>query len=382
MQGMQWGLPQVPAPQGQRRPVLAGFMWVFLFVMLCLPFVSNGGFAAIWIPLFCMLLAVLFMWLPFEPVGALLGAKHAGLTPVRAVLGPLMVRSTSSGWRGRRTWASYPALCQIALEETAVERLRSGVPSILLGHLIGSIARWLAIVIGGYLVLGIGVGIVGIIVFTPLAMFCMALGWNVMLPAMNDLQALRAGSPEGDRILASWAVINASAGGVRPRDWNPTWVGLLVENPLGNAHDLLPFQQAYFYALDSGNIADAEKYLNHALSIFETDRVLWGRTYCLDSAFFAARYRHDAIEARRWLDLRNTVTLDRHSAKRISAAVLLTEGRLAESMTAIHDGLASAEQSFDPGIASMDADLLRAMLAEINDANASARVPVSSLIDA
>ncbi|MEJ2748103.1 MAG: hypothetical protein P8183_09380, partial [Anaerolineae bacterium] len=105
-------------------------------------------------------------------------------------------------------------------------------------------------------------------------------------------------SPEAARWCALVALSGADVRGQRPRDWDES----LIQQALtgyDHTHDgQLARFLTYFWALDNGRIAEANRWLEEAIAIHPTRlanipiHLLW------EKAYFAARHLNDPVQAR------------------------------------------------------------------------------------
>jgi hypothetical protein len=373
---MQWGTPPPEPPSAPKRSILSRFFPIaaivvtVAYVALFLPELLSGWNSTT-IILASSVLTMVVVAFPFTVLGAWIGARRSGLTVRKLGLGPVLVLRTDAGARYRFVGGWSIFMMQIALGDVPLDRLRAGMPDVLRGMVAGTVARGFAVV-GLLLVVAGSAGseVMSFYLYMSAAFFT-AITLISTLPYMHSLRLLRKGGQEADALVAQWAVGNAIATGRRPRDWDPRVVAMLGRIPDTTINAVVPYSQVYFHYLDAGDIERASWFLNKAATIVEGNRRLRGMIVLPDMAYFTARYLNDAVEARRWLDNRKALMPNDHTRARITTAVLVAEARLDEARAMAQRGLRATEESFDPGTALMDADLLRGMLAEI-DAIASA----------
>jgi hypothetical protein len=160
------------------------------------------------------------------------------------------------------------------------------------------------------------------------------------------------------------ALSRASQSGLRPRELNAELIDFLLAKRDGSAQDAMSNFFAYYYFLDRGEI-------NHAgdlIDLMATCREKYNAHYqfyaVLEKAYFEARHRHEALEARRWLDQASQGTVEQQTRLRAEAAVLLAEGRHKEAAEKAIAGLDVLPQSADPGGAIAEKEWLESILTE------------------
>jgi hypothetical protein len=142
------------------------------------------------------------------------------------------------------------------------------------------------------------------------------------------LTLLRRGA-DADVIYAQyrWACVAYSE--VRPCDWDVSWVSATSTHGQPAPFELLGSMVAYAHAIDSGNIADAGAYLDRAGVAVKQVPIQLTITFFLESAYFEARHRGNAVQARQSFDQAPDLAhaIERYTMLRCESAVLLVEGR-------------------------------------------------------
>jgi hypothetical protein len=185
------------------------------------------------------------------------------------------------------------------------------------------------------------------------------------------------------RWSAAQALVAASHGGVRPRDWSAQLVAWATEPADGTRGEAGGALLAYYHSLDRGDPETAAHWLERARAGTASWWSRWARrTVLAETAFFAALYRHDPATALtalagarrgRWVEPR--VWTRARAAERLSAGdaasalELVARGQAELSRTAVRAGA---------GIAAMEEDLLaRITEASRADAESGAGAPVA-----
>ncbi len=132
--------------------------------------------------------------------------------------------------------------------------------------------------------------------------------------------------PAADRWCALAALNGADLRGRRPRDWDDALVRQALSG-YDHTHDARNARfAAYQWALDNGRIAEANRWLEEAITIRPNllagtqVRLIW------EKAYFTARYLNDPAQARQWLNQVRPKSTDQPQHLRAAAAVLLAEG--------------------------------------------------------
>jgi hypothetical protein len=174
---------------------------------------------------------------------------------------------------------------------------------------------------------------------------------------------LLCGGPEVDRQLAMGNLLWRMRQGLRPRHWEPGLAALLEPPEESQEGDALLV--AYYHAYDNCEIERAGRLLDRAVALLRKKADAFGRPDSLrvELAYFTARHRGAASQARGWLQAVTPGTQEEHTLLRAEAAVLLAEDRPAEAFAAAEKGLAAVPRSRDAGGSRAERDWLEAVLA-------------------
>jgi hypothetical protein len=157
-------------------------------------------------------------------------------------------------------------------------------------------------------------------------------------------------------------LLGALLDGIRPRDWNATYVDAMLAARTGTPKDMEANRYGYYYARDTGQIDLAGQLIDLAVGQREANPVALHPAILLEAAYFEGRYRHNAAVAREWLQQAQGGQVEQQTRLRAEAAVLWAEGRFADAATKAKEGLAVLPQSADPGGAIAEGDWLRDIL--------------------
>ena len=183
--------------------------------------------------------------------------------------------------------------------------------------------------------------------------------------SVNDAARLRMlwrGGAAVERYRRMMLIAASSKSGVRPRDLDPALLEGL-EFPEDRSGDARSAQILRFnWLLDSGRVEEAGKELASILSWPMPEQLR--ATWWLEAAWVEARFRSDAIAARRWYDSVPTRCLagaNRCAAFKAHAAIAFVEQHWDDADAAIEEALKSGDSS-DLGIANTTRDDLRRQL--------------------
>jgi hypothetical protein len=170
--------------------------------------------------------------------------------------------------------------------------------------------------------------------------------------------------PLTDQTLAMLRIQWASFSGIRPRDWDVSWVNAATEFNGQSPMEMSAHSLAYAYALDSGDINKARFHLDAALTAAQASKsiTIYSCAVLRAAAWFAARHDQDPAGARRYLDQARMPSIDIHGDACVEAGVLLAEGEFGRARQAAQRGLAHLRPTLDSGSARMDEDFLREIL--------------------
>jgi hypothetical protein len=176
------------------------------------------------------------------------------------------------------------------------------------------------------------------------------------------LDLLRSGPPVELHRL-SLEIQAASLRGVRPRDWPITTLaqafadGEQKDDGWAQAGLLM-----YYHALDSDDATTAGSILEQVLGGYEDYSPGMRHSLALEAAFYQARYCQDPSQGRDWLQRGREGLFGPHNRLRAEAAVLLAEGQPALAAQKAREGLESAAEFFDRGLAEAEAEWMQAIL--------------------
>ena len=188
---------------------------------------------------------------------------------------------------------------------------------------------------------------------------------------MSDGARIRAvlkGGAEGARILAAYACATSAATPLRPRDWKPDWVRQATALPDGSAFHANGCYDAYMHHLDRGEVEEAGRWLDSAITLQERrPRDLNEGDCLLEGAYLEARHRsRPDVARRRFTEAAGKLSIEGKSRQRVEAAVLLAEGDVAGSLECIRGALASVEKGDQTGLVEFERSLLADLNAEVS----------------
>jgi len=168
-------------------------------------------------------------------------------------------------------------------------------------------------------------------------------------------------------ILQTWLLETltiASINGVRPGQINEEFIHRILVNRDGSAQDAPANFFGFYYYLDKSQVDPAGELID-LLAANQEKFDPRHRSYAvLETAYFEARHRHNAVAARQWLDQAPKDGVEPQTYLRAEAAVLLAEGHYKEAAIIAKAGLVVLPKSTDRGGAIAEKDWLEAILAE------------------
>jgi hypothetical protein len=205
-------------------------------------------------------------------------------------------------------------------------------------------------------------------------LFSLALGIANLLPVRTGslpsdgarLKTLLTDGQRAERLCYVTIVVGASREGKRPREWDPGWIRRITALDDHTLDEAAACHVAYYWAVDTGNLDEAEEYLQklaaEAGAMPEALRPL----FLADAAFFDAYYRHDATTARRMLDEGGEIRgKQRHMWLRAVAATLAAEGKPDESYRLAREGLQEITRNPPTGAGwELDREWMEALIAD------------------
>jgi hypothetical protein len=168
-------------------------------------------------------------------------------------------------------------------------------------------------------------------------------------------------------MIQSWLIETlslASRNGVRPRELNGEIIEYLIGVRNGSILDVDSSFFAFYYRLDAAQVEPAGELIDQIATNWEKYDSYHQLYAVLEKAYFEARYRHNVLDARRWLDQTPQGTIEQQTHLRAEAAVLLAEGRYKEAAEKAATALDVLPKSADPGGAIAEKEWLESILAE------------------
>ena len=210
-------------------------------------------------------------------------------------------------------------------------------------HIIRMQHPYLSLLLFELAALGLCIGLAGLVPFRILG-----------IPTAAARRAdLRRGGRKAERWLAHITLTNAAMTGVRPRDWNQSWIDAsLFEVPDASLEDAATAYMAYFWAIDRQKIDQAGAYLDRAyVSAGKINRLLM--PFLVEAAFFEARFRGNvqlALELLQRANLRQFV--EEADLLRATAAIECAQGQPAKAAQTAQEALRVTDRNLGllPGI--------------------------------
>ncbi|RYG35040.1 M50 family peptidase [bacterium] len=184
-----------------------------------------------------------------------------------------------------------------------------------------------------------------------------------MLTDIFLLRRLRHDGPETDRLIAIFQTTHSIRLGLRARDWSPALIESAGRLRDGGVEEMQARILAYYHFSDRGSFDRAQNELDRANEILprkEVDRGPTGQSIVYAKAFTHAR-ANEPVEARAVFEsVKQPLDLLDSSRQKALAAVLLSEGRAAEAVSAVeasHKALTKLSGIF-PGDVTADREIL------------------------
>lgn len=114
---------------------------------------------------------------------------------------------------------------------------------------------------------------------------------------------LRKRGKEGERWCALAVIGGAMLNSTRPRELKAEYIQSALAMPDKTVDDLSAHILSYQWALDSGNMEDAQRYLNYAAEHLESYPEAFRPLVAIEVAYMEGVYKHNAEEAQKWLTL-------------------------------------------------------------------------------
>lgn len=212
---------------------------------------------------------------------------------------------------------------------------------------------------------------------------------NLLLPYIGlhgvgdgmRLLRLMMGGASAERELIALQLAGYAAFAVRPREWPAHLVLRQVALAETQRNQHLAALFAYYWALDSGSIEQAGKFLDQAQITVPSGARQAASILALESAYFEARHRANRASAREWLRRGSKREGGQESRAapilrpRAQAALLLLEGRYQEAAARANEGLDAlgqrllADATLPEQWMQEEEEHLRQMLAEAQQAH-------------
>jgi len=148
-----------------------------------------------------------------------------------------------------------------------------------------------------------------------------------------------------------------------PSRWSEPLLRQILALQDGGVEALQAQWLAYYWALDSGDLAAAERFLEEALPLCQIAPLVRPALH-LEAAYVSAAIRNQPVLARRWFsEAQGGALIEPYTRLRAEAAVLLAENRRAEASAAAEKGLKLIGHRHESsGFASLEHRLLTEVL--------------------
>lgn len=338
---------------------------------------------------FGVIIVVMHVVLGVHEWGHVLGGQLAGFRFMMFVVGP--IRILRQGHRIRVGWntnlslvggiasvlpptaASATRSSQVSIEEGMMRFIAGGpIASLVLALLSGLpfalqwiLPEWTGL--GGLLSLFFGAtAMMSFMIFCITAIPYHSSGFSsdgarVLMLQKNDAAAKR------------WCALGILGGAmmsdVRPREMEERYfhdaLALADKTPDDISAHLLTYQ----WALDKGNIEEAERHLDYAVKHLDVYPEAFRPIIAMEVAYVEARYRNNPESARQWFSTgHKTSFVEPPSRLRVEAALALAEGRDEEAGVKVRQGLRLlAAKPHLTGSETMEQDLLHDILQRITN---------------
>jgi hypothetical protein len=318
-----------------RVVIAAQYLASLLLAPLTAAFLARNGLPTLnyWQFALSFQIAVLVSIFCHE-MGHVIAGMLSGMRFQTMSAGPIVVSSLSDGWRVQ--WVNSLGLWAglTVMAPRSPERLRSNAVFLTAGGPAGSLvcgAGALAVLLAAPRIhLGAWAEFFGILGTVGLVS-CVGSLIPVRTPGgYSDgarLLHLVRRSIQGDRFLAELACGLSDTTTLRPRDWHPTWIKTVTEDP-----DWAGFSRgcyhAYVHHLDRGEIDDASIWLARCMDshqALKNDPYRW--ILAIENAFFEARHLKNIEGSKEWLTVPKAgIPAERFTLLRVQAAIHAAEG--------------------------------------------------------
>jgi hypothetical protein len=365
---------QSPRPQRQERLRRILVSMAFTIGLFAVGFLSGGWIARlipndadvqISLPLL-LLIAIggLFSVIVVHELGHVLGGRLVGFRFRLLIVGPFKIDRIDTrlrlGWNRSVALAGGIAAASPTDDRDLIRRMLvyvAGGPAMSL--IFGATALLLQPFTDGTLAF----------VLSMVGLASLAIALVTLIPMRSDgfssdgarIRMLLRGGPEAER----WCAVALLANDLfvrRPRDLPPALIERALSLPDNSPDHLSSVFVAFSWALDSGNTAQAERYLEDMLANLATFNSALRPSVLIEAAYFTAQHRNDAVGARDFLTQARGGLVEAHTRARAEAAVLLAEGRRSEARSIAADGLARLRRAAAGPASLAEADILEAIL--------------------
>ncbi len=295
-----------------------------------LPPVSPGAALIFAVAVF----AVHFPMVALHELGHLAAGWFCGAHITMLAIGPLTLRRAGRGWKlvassGNRSggFAGVVPKSPDRLREKMIAIIAAGPLTTLLSATIGAVllwqgklSGWIAPVIAAFVFLSYLLGISELVVSQGKGMFTD--GGRLRMLLRND--------ERGVRWCATVAIVSSDQQGVRPRDWDPAFVQLLVRSPDRSSDSAAAALLAYSHAAGRKEVPQASDYIDRAMAIVngsEPMPPLLKTVTLLSAAAFEATHRRNLDIARAlWYTATAVPGEPEYLRPAAEAAIFLAEG--------------------------------------------------------
>jgi hypothetical protein len=330
-----------------------------------LPFELHSGLAVVGVILATIL--ALFASLLVHEGGHLLGGRIVGFRFLLLIVGPLRIMREQQGIRVglNRNLASYGGLAAsmpLDLERLPQRMLIIAIAGPLASLILALLAFLLQWITAAYPALAI--------VFLLLALTSAAIFLATVLPFGSKgffsdggrAIMLYKGGPRVERWCALVTLQSAMMAGQLPRSWNVSLVQRITSLPDESLDDVMGCYLGYYWAIDSGDVSAAKRYLNRMLVNLSGVPSLVRPNFVLEAAYFEACFAQNAQSARAWLNKAKRGMIDRCTRLRVEAAVLFAEGKLDEARQKAEEGLEAVKKATLAGTGRIEEAWLHSLL--------------------
>lgn len=162
------------------------------------------------------------------------------------------------------------------------------------------------------------------------------------------------------------ALMGQGMAGVRPRDYDRDALAH-AQAITGDEtmYDVGVWLYSYFNALDAGDIAGAQGWLDRIEPVVDDYPDGFRQSLAIELALFEALHRHRPEQARTWLARARGGVVDESRRRLADAALAVREGRHDEARSALAVATAKLARSMDAGSTHLSADQIAALQAQV-----------------